>query len=95
MTFMINFGKWGGFYRVGNRICFGFVALTIFRFDADKKIHDWIQKETGLASPEVKYWINHCHLLTQKINELEKERFVISHSNWAKDEEIKQLQSNN
>ena len=47
MSLILSAGKWGGFYvRLGyfNRVCLGFVALTIIFVDFDVLIEDLLQE---------------------------------------------------
>ena len=44
MTFMINIGKWGGFYADFSgswRICLGWVAFTVMFSDIDDRLTEW------------------------------------------------------
>jgi hypothetical protein len=50
---MISFGRYGGFYfHKGNstRICLGWMAITLFMFDADDRISEWIEYERNNPS---------------------------------------------
>lgn len=41
MSLVINIGKYGGFYihwGYTKRICLGWIALTVYPFDIDKKL---------------------------------------------------------
>jgi len=66
MSFVINFGKWGGFYiHRGSsfRICLGWVALTIVRGDIDLVLSDLTEQnerlkklmESGFKVEELEY----------------------------------------
>lgn len=38
MTFMINIGRYGGFYAKAGRICLGWIAFSLMPYDLDPKL---------------------------------------------------------
>jgi hypothetical protein len=52
MTFMVNFGKWGGVYisrGYSFRVCLGWVAFTVIPRDIDELFDDILAKIDGMA----------------------------------------------
>lgn len=46
MTFMVNFGPWGGLYfrkAFSARVCLGYVAFTFVPMDVDILLEDWMR----------------------------------------------------
>ena len=41
MTFMLSFGKYGGFYFTGSRLCLGWMALSVIPVDIDEILVEW------------------------------------------------------
>lgn len=48
MTFILSFGRWGGFYCHSHRLCLGYAALTVYVADFDPKLDafmDWMETQ--------------------------------------------------
>lgn len=57
MSFWISFGRWGGFYLahsdMSTRICLGWVAMTVYKFEIDSILEEWVwfKKATETINP--------------------------------------------
>lgn len=53
---MLSFGRWGGFYvhrGYSWRLCLGWVAITAFPADFDRRVWGWLRRDETDARRQV------------------------------------------